>query len=203
MPHNEVHIGTWNALRNGEHSALEDLYNQHYIGLLNYGVKLVQQREVVRDSIFQLFLHLWDNHQKLAEVRNVRSYLITCLHRELLAWIRKNRNKTISGVSWAELYPETEFSYEEHLVRTQQNEELRATIRIAFDKLSRREKELLQLKFFEDHDYDEIARRCNISKRTAYNIVHAALKTLKQTLSGDAPRRKRPGFIYTALKSLL
>lgn len=203
MPHNDLHIGTWNALLNGEHAALEDLYNQHYIGLLNYGIKLIRQREAVRDSIFQLFLHLWDNRQKLPEVLNVRSYLITCLHRQLLAGLRKSRSKRISGAAWEQLYPATEFSYEDHLVQIQQNRELSTTIMIAFNKLSKREKELLRLKFFEDRDYDEIARRCNISKRTAYNIVHAALKTLKHSLSGEAANRKRPGFVYTALRTLL
>jgi DNA-directed RNA polymerase specialized sigma24 family protein len=38
---------------------------------------------------------------------------------------------------------------------------------------------LLRLKFFEDLDYEEIACQCGITKRTAYNIIHSALRTLK------------------------
>jgi hypothetical protein len=38
------------------------------------------------------------------------------------------------------------------------------------------------MKFFEDVDYDEIARLCNISRRTAYNIIHDSLKILRAEL---------------------
>ena len=38
------------------------------------------------------------------------------------------------------------------------------------------------MKFFEDIDYNEIARSCNITRRTAYNIIHDSLKILKAEL---------------------
>ncbi len=203
MPHNNQHISAWNALLNGEHSSLEELYNQHYIGLLNYGIKLTHQREAVRDCIFQLFLNLWDGHKKLPAVTNVRSYLITCLHRALLTQEKKRRPGPVNATSWEQIYPDKEFSYEEHLVQTQQNQEIKTKLMLAFDKLSAREKELLRLKFFEDWDYDEIARHCNISKRTAYNIVHAALKALREGLAGEFSGKNKSRFVAIALRSIL
>ncbi|MNL43391.1 RNA polymerase sigma factor [compost metagenome] len=50
--------------------------------------------------------------------------------------------------------------------------------------LTEREKELIRLKFFDDLDYDEIAVKCGITKRTAYNITHDALKKLRESLKG-------------------
>jgi hypothetical protein len=52
------------------------------------------------------------------------------------------------------------------------------------DLLTDREKELLQLKFCGDLDYDEISARCGITKRTAYNIIYASLKTLRMVMDG-------------------
>ncbi len=202
MPLNTVHIDTWNSLLSNQQSSLEELYNQHYIGLLNYGVKFTRQPELTKDCIFQLFLTLWDNRAKLPPVTNVRSYLLTCLHRELLSHINKNKYTGLDNATWSEFYPDREFSYEDILIQSQYNRDIRKKVIIAFDGLSPREKELLRLKFFEDRNYDEIADTCNITKRTAYNIIHAALKTLKQSLNRHTQNKKKAGTVLTALKSI-
>jgi RNA polymerase sigma-70 factor (ECF subfamily) len=77
---------------------------------------------------------------------------------------------------------EEEISYEEYLIQTQTNVEIKNSLTRVFSGLSKREKQLLQMKFFDDLSYDEIALECNITKRTAYNIIHGALKTLKADL---------------------
>jgi RNA polymerase sigma-70 factor (ECF subfamily) len=74
---------------------------------------------------------------------------------------------------------ESEPSYEQYIIALQSDAELREALRRAMEQLTDREKELLRLRFFENKDYDEIAAACNITKRTAYNIIFAALKTLK------------------------
>lgn len=197
------HIDAWNALLRGEQSSLESIYNQHFVGLLNYGIKLVSERDIVKDNIFQLLLHLWDNRHKLPAVNNVRSYLITCLHRELLAGVRKGKGKVVNTTSWEQLYPDQEFSYEEYLIEKQQNQELRHKVMLAFKKLSVREQELLRRRFFDDENYDDIASHCNITKRTAYNIIHGALKSLKSSLTGEVSNRRKAAMVLTALKSIL
>jgi len=39
-----------------------------------------------------------------------------------------------------------------------------------------------------------MAKQCNITKRTAYNIIHAAIKTLKMELIGNVPAGSRISF---------
>lgn len=178
----ELHIKSWDALLSGDRSALEAIYHQHYIGLLNYGIKLTQEVELSKDCIFQLFITLWDSRSKLPSVTNVRSYLITSLHRELLHVIRRNHRKLSNGPAYNELYPVSEFSYEDYLVQKQQSQERRDRVKLAFAQLSQREKQLLELKFFEGHSYKHIAESCNITKRTAYNIIHTAIKNIRDVL---------------------
>jgi RNA polymerase sigma-70 factor (ECF subfamily) len=64
----------------------------------------------------------------------------------------------------------------------QTNEGLKKKLNKAFAKLTPRQKQLLQMKFFDDVDYDEIANVCNITRRTAYNIIHDSLKILRAEL---------------------
>lgn len=173
------HSETWAQLQKGNQQALLALYDRHYVGLLNYGIRLTGNRELTRDCITQILLRLWDNRAKLPPVENVRSYLLTCLRRELIGELkgetaRMNRNLLVQRT-----LSDAELPYEEYLIESQTNQVLREKLVKAFEKLTEREKELLRLRFFEDLDYDEIAAQCSITKRTAYNIIHTAIKTLK------------------------
>jgi len=173
------HSEIWKQLQSGNQQALLALYDRHYMGLLNYGMKLTGNRELTRDCITQILLRLWDSRQKLPPVENVRSYLLTCLRRELVSELKGETTRIIRNTSIQSSMKEAELPYEEYLIQSQTNEALREKLEKAFEKLTEREKELLRLRFFEDLDYDEIAAQCSITKRTAYNIIHTAIKTLK------------------------
>ena len=173
------HTEIWSLLKSGNQQALLALYNRHYLGLMNYGIKLTGNRELTNDCITQILLRLWDTRDKLPLVENIRSYLLTCLRRELMATIKKENTRLYHNRMLLHSFSEAEISYEEGLVQVQTNKAIKEKLAKALNKLTEREKELLKLKFYEDLDYDEIALKCGITKRTAYNILHAALKTLK------------------------
>jgi RNA polymerase sigma factor (sigma-70 family) len=173
------HSETWAQLLKGNQQALLALYDRHYIGLLNYGIKLTGNRELTRDCITQILLRLWDNRQKLPPVENVRSYLLTCLRHELVGELKGETTRMVRNSAIQRSLSESELPYEEYLIQSQTNKALREKLVKGFEKLTEREKELLRLRFFEDFDYDEIAAQCSITKRTAYNIIHTAIKTLK------------------------
>ncbi|HRN56947.1 MAG TPA: sigma-70 family RNA polymerase sigma factor, partial [Agriterribacter sp.] len=82
----------------------------------------------------------------------------------------------------------------EYIVELQHNKEMKEKLMNAVAQLTQREKELLKLKFFEDLDYDEIAARCKITKRTAYNIIHQSLKSLRLILVSAPPGNLIPDY---------
>lgn len=192
MLKSESHTNTWKKFREGDKDALLILYNEHYIGLMNYGLKVTSNREMTKDAITQILLRLWDNRSSLPDVINIRSYLLTTLRRELLAEIKMENKRHSKYTEAGQNLPAEEKSYEELIIQLQQNNELNHKLLSALKTLTSREKELLQLKFFEDLDYEDIAERCLISKRTAYNIIHRALKTLKVILITTPKGRNIP-----------
>ena len=173
------HDDPWAKLRAGDRDALLSLYNYHYIGLTNYGLKLTGDKDLTRDCITQILLRLWDRRRQLPAVENPRSYLLTCLKHELFAERKAETARTVVSGRLQRISDRSEPSYEDYIIQLQTNKALADKLANALNKLSKREKELLGLKFFDDLDYDEIASRCSITKRTAYNIIHSALKTLK------------------------
>ncbi|UYQ95680.1 RNA polymerase sigma factor [Chitinophaga horti] len=173
----------WRQLRDGNTDALSALYQLHYVGLINYGVKLTGDRDLANDCFTAVLLELWEKRHQLPEVSNVRAYLITCLHRRMLHEIASGKKRIHSHQQVAE-GQEREWSHEEYLSAIEGNDEFTEAFARAFRQLTQRQQQLLRMKFFDNLDYDHIAQTCGITKRTAYNIIHDALKQLKHELKG-------------------
>ena len=195
-----LHKTTWLEFKSGSEAALHNLYKQHYLGLINYGIKFSGDRHYANDCIVEMLLGLWEKRAKLPEVENVRSYLLTCLRTIMLQRIRSDKLREVKERHAHSLTDHQELSYEEHISKIQTDLIIKDKLTKSLNKLTGRQKELLQLKFFDNLDYDEIAMRCNISKRTAYNIVYDALKILKDDLEKDG---KKNSFYLLSVISLL
>lgn len=176
------HIALWSGLKAGDKDAFLALYKEFYLELFNFGLRLTGDRELTRDCITQSLLRLWDKRHALPVVRNLPGYLLTCLRHEIYAVIRSERQRLQHTDAMRRFYAAEESSYETQLIAIQETDELKARLGQALAGLTKREKELLRMRFFEDMDYEQIAAHCHITKRTAYNIIHGALKHLREML---------------------
>ena len=116
-------IKIWNQLRDGDSQALLNLYNEHYIGLINFGARMTGNRELTNDCISQVLIKLWNRHENLPGVENVRSYLVACLKNELLIELKKADKIKSGNNDFTNALIEEEISYEEYLIQTQANVE--------------------------------------------------------------------------------
>lgn len=171
----------WLKFKEGDEEAFLELYRMHYLGLINYGIKLTGDREIANECLTNMLMQLWDSRLKLPEVTNVRAYLITCLKRVAFSHFKSVQTRRIKEGKAVDLMEEG-LSQADYFEVIQNNSILRSALLKAMEVLTEREKELIKLKFFDDLDYDEIAEKCGITKRTAYNITHDALKKLRDSL---------------------
>lgn len=182
------HKLVWEKFLNGDETAFLELYNQHYLGLINYGRLIVEDREFVNECLTDMLIDFWKKRATLPQVEHVRSYLMTSFRRAILQQLQSEKKRGIKHAELGLLEEDYQASYEEHLIRIQSDSKLKSRLARAMAKLTERQVELIRLKFFEDLDYDEIADRCGITKRTAYNIIYDALKVLKTELYDDDNR---------------
>ena len=187
------HNAIWISLQAGEPEALLALYEHFYLDFMNFGMRLTGDRTLTNDCVTQMLLILWDKRCSLPPVHNLRAYLLTCLRHELFAVLRSDTKRSKHAAAAQRLLATEERSYEEYLIELQSNRLLKEKLTKALCLLTEREKELLRLKFFQDLDYDEIAAQCGITKRTAYNIIHRALGTLRGRLNVRTGNGVRPG----------
>lgn len=172
----------WEKMRQGDAEAMLMLYELHYNDLLSYGVQLCGSIHTSKDAVNDVFLNLGEQYKNLSPVKNVKAYLFACLRRSIFQLPYAN-SKVIS-VGEASIYNETETSYEDMLIEIQQSDALRMKIGMALNKLTGRQRELIQLKYFQNLSYSQIEAATGISIKTAYNTIYSALKALESELRG-------------------
>lgn len=171
----------WQRLREGDKDALFSLYDDMYFHLVRYGLSVHSDSDLVKDCISQLFLKLWDRHDKLSEVENIQSYLFTALRR-LIADHISAENKVNESIRNMQPLLQEEASYEEKIIAREKEEEFREDLRVALKALSPKQIELIRLKFFENLSYQEIASISSQSIKTSYNTIYDAIKILRLKL---------------------
>lgn len=156
---------------------LFSIMSRYYNELFRYGVKFTGNVEDTKDNVNQFFIHFWDNREKLEKVENLKAYIFVSFKRFLIARMQQqNRTSALPEHPTAEL---TEPSYEEYLIAQIKDEELAKAFRTAIEALPARQKQLLQLRFYEHLSYEEIAQKTSLSVRTVYNKLHEAVKKLR------------------------
>lgn len=189
----------WAAFIRGDEHAFHELYKTHYAALINYATKLTGQRSQANEYVIETLIALWHKRAELGEVTNVRSYLISCIKRTIYQTLRADKRRTGREEEAARRNANEELSYEDYLAKTQMAGLVKKKLMAAMTKLTDRQKELLELRFFEGLDYDEIASKCGISKRTAYNIIFDAVVVLKKEFRGFGEEGADITLVYVAL----
>ena len=173
----------WNEFRNGNADAFGELIRIHYQDLYHYGTRFTRDEELVKDCIQDLFLELWTNRLTISETSFVKYYLLKSLRRKLGRKIGRSRHTA----SWDELHFEALFngspSIETSIIREEYLTGLARKMRKVLASLSKRQQEVIYLRFYVDADIEEIAEIMSLTRQSVYNLLHDALKKLKK-LSG-------------------
>jgi RNA polymerase sigma factor (sigma-70 family) len=170
----------WLSFKQGEEDAFELLMELYYPALLNYGCRFYSDKEFVKDCIQDIFLDLWRTRFTLSYVVEPKSYLLVSLRRRLIRekskirWLREA--KEIDN----EYQFEVQFAIETYLINHEvQHEDLRK-LRYSLEKLTKRQREAIYLRFFQELDYADIAQIMSITNHSAVNLVYEALKFIRK-----------------------
>ncbi|RZK29785.1 MAG: sigma-70 family RNA polymerase sigma factor [Hymenobacter sp.] len=172
----------WNAFRAGDEQAFATIFVEQYDALYNYGIKLVNDEELVRDSIQELFQKLWERRASVEAVEVVKPYLFKVLRNRISDNLKMaSRRNARQQVYHAEeafdiVYSPEDFLLAEH--SSDQNTQLLAVL----NQLPRRQREVLYLKYFDELSYEKISEVMNLTAQSVRNLVYRAISALKELL---------------------
>lgn len=173
----------WIDFLQGDDKALASIYHQYANKLFNYGRQFTANKELVADTIQDVFLSLIRTRSKLSVATSVKFYLYAAFRRSLLRQLRRN-NKFVIQEDMADERFQITVNPEYLSVNTNLNGDQKKIIQHFCNKLPMRQREALVLHYFEDLNYAEIAKTMKLSTaKSARTMVYRALDSLSQLLS--------------------
>ncbi len=168
----------WNAFRSGDRAAFGQIYDQHIQELLSYGYRITNDRQLIRDSIQDLFLYLWAHRENLSPTDSIKFYLYRSLRNRII----RNAGKSSQLATDLQLSPQdilAELSVENTWIAQEKQTEQAAKLRAAIARLPKRQQEVIQLRYYHDFNADEIAKLLEINNQSVRNLLHQAIGRLR------------------------
>lgn len=178
-------IQLWHEFKAGNREALGHLAQYYYRALYNYATKFTHNSELIRDSIQDVFLELWDRREFVSQTDFVKSYLLKSLRNTLFkAYQRQQRSLLTYELDFDAHHEDTiESQLIENETRTQQIQQLNQAI----SQLSKRQQEALYLRFYQKLSNEEIAETMGIERQSVANLVHRSLNQIKDIMGDVGP----------------
>jgi RNA polymerase sigma factor (sigma-70 family) len=183
LPKSDLEL--WMSLKSGDQSSFEQIYDQFFDSMYEYGIRLCKDDFILKDKIQDVFIRIWTRREQLATTSNIKAYLFSSLRNALREQFRTvELHERLLKAAMSE---ETQsFSLEFQLIQREGEEERLKKLHMALSQLSARQKEIIYLRFLQDMDYDELSAIMGITTKAAYKLSARALDNLKAILSvGD------------------
>jgi len=171
----------WRDIRNGDANAMKMLYQQSFQELYAYGFRIIADKDLVKDCLHEVFCDIWLKRKTITEVVYIKSYLKICVRNRLFKEIAESKNLE----AWDEEQTkemEGDQSYEFLLIQSQEGEERRIKIATALEQLTKMQRTIVKMKFYDGLSYEQIAKTLKLKPRTVYNHIFIALSTLRTAL---------------------
>lgn len=170
-----------NRLRNGDESALTELYNKFWQPLFISAFNIIKDKELCEDIIQDIFMNIWHNREKLEIRISLKGYMYACARYQVFNHLKKNKDRI-----QVELFDDLEKRFQYTTPETElMHQELVLQINSIVDTLPEKCQLVYKLSREEQLSHKEIAERLNISVKTVENHITKALHSIKSSMGGS------------------
>lgn len=170
----------WAQVCDGNHDALAKLFKTHYAGLFAYGLKINASPDFVRDQIQELFLTLWQSHNKLSKASNVKAYLLVSLRRAILSSGKIKFPVDISNTANSDFLA---FEPGEFVDKQEVSSKVKAQLLKNINALPEKQREVVFLRFYHGLGYREIGEVVEVKEQSVKNMMPKIFGKLREGLT--------------------
>ena len=166
-------------LQQGDEEALASLMKMYYDPLYSYASRFTKDHGLIKDCIQEVFISLWQRRESIGTILSPRYYFIRAIKNKVLKSLHKQVGEVTSSHFQDEYDFFHEFSIEKVIIEKQISEEKARKLRKTLSLLSKRQKEIIYLKYYQYLDHGQVAELMNISRQSVYNLLHEAIHKLR------------------------
>lgn len=164
----------------GNRNAFNLVYNNYVDLLYNYGCRFSHDKEMVKDSIQDIFIALWDRRANLPDIESLKAYLLKSIRYTLQRKIRRNLSDALKSkeIEWFQI----ELSSEARIVMAETVAEVSKRLKQNVNLLPAQQREVIFHIFYHRLSYEETASVMALSKKSIYNLLYIGLEKLRTTM---------------------
>ena len=171
----------WALIKEGDLNAYSILFKKFYPALHGYGLKISKDLHVTEDSLQDFFLYIYEHKENLSSLDKVAPYLFTSYRRFIIKKLKRNKYTIIRGIDSNII--DIEFTPDEFITHQESVTFRNKNIATLINKLPKRQKEVIYLKFNCNLKSKEIAETMEINYQSVINTLHKAIKTLREEIA--------------------
>ncbi len=172
-------ITTWLRFKSGDRFAFEEIYSEFVDTLYSYGLKLTHDKELVKDSIQDLFIDLYRYKIDLKQPESFEFYLFKAFKRLIVNKLK--RRSEFSNFENDEFVAfELKFNLEDEYIQNESEKLKLQTLQKALNRLEPQERELLFYKFNSKLTYKEIGKLLNETPDSVKKHVYRIISTIRK-----------------------
>ena len=167
----------------GDIKAFDALYEVYCPRLNAFILSLVKTESESEELTQEVFVKIWEKRHQLRKQGSFNSFLFTIAYNTTMSFLRKKASEARFMENLSAFQVDLE---EPDVYRKIDFEEVRANLKKAIEKLPSRQKEVFELKHFQNLSYKEIARELRISVNTVENHMMKSYRILKEELKENS-----------------
>ena len=160
----------------GDLQAYEVLFHKYYPPLTGYAFKIVQDMDIARDLVQDLFVKLYQNRKKVEIRFSFKAYCYTAVRNACLKYVERERNREKRH---QEIAHRSDQAVDRDLLVESEDE---YRVYQAIDSLPPQCRRIFWMNRMDGKKNGEIAEELKISKRTVETQISKALRILRGKL---------------------
>ncbi|MEO5681742.1 MAG: sigma-70 family RNA polymerase sigma factor [Chitinophagaceae bacterium] len=166
-------------IQKNDEQALALLMRKYYTDLYNYAARFTPDEALIKDCIQEVFISLWQRRQTVGIILSPQFYFLRAIKNKVLKSLDTAKRKIGNHPLPDDYDFSHEFSIEKIIIAKQVSEINADRLKTILALLSKREKEVIYLKYYQYLDNGQIADLMNIGRQSVYNLLHDAIRKLK------------------------
>jgi len=175
-------VALWKRFKAGDKAAFTLIYREYTVYLFQYGFRFCPDREKLKDMVHDLFIEMWNSRDNMSDEVAIRFYLCRSLKYKLIRANYQYHSASGKQDKYLHDHHTLETNAEDRIIDSEINDSRSQLLENAIKKLSRRQQEIITLRFYMGFSNAQIADMMHMKYQSVSNLLYSALGRIKETL---------------------
>ncbi|MEM0577165.1 RNA polymerase sigma factor [Flavobacterium polysaccharolyticum] len=165
-------------LSQGSELAFTELYNTYKNNIYATALKITKSKDLSEEVVQDVFLKIWQNHKKLADIENIENYLFIISRNHIFDMLKKiaRENNITAGVEYKNTFAnDTDTAIKDNQYNTILNQ--------IIEQLPPQQQKIYKMAKWEGLSHQQIGEDLGISPETVKKHMAQALKFVRNKIS--------------------